>query len=158
MKIHKYIATSLGMGHLPIAPGTVGAIFGILVQFIINSFLGSKGFNQTEILFLNVVAIIFVTFLGLAAIKKVHTIWEHDASKIVIDEVVGVWITALFLPLNWKYYLYALIIFRFFDIAKPLFIKKFDQMHNDWSVMLDDVLAGIYGLITMQLLIHFNII
>jgi phosphatidylglycerophosphatase A len=158
MKLQKYIATSLGMGYAPVAPGTAGAILGIIMLFLFNKLLVYVNLDQAIITALDIVAIIFVTFLGFVAIKKVHTIWEHDASKIVIDEVVGVWITALFLPLNWKYYLYALIIFRFFDIAKPLFIKKFDQMHNDWSVMLDDVLAGIYGLITMQLLIHFNII
>jgi len=158
MKLQKYIVTSLGMGYAPVAPGTAGAILGIILLFLFNKMLIYFDISQVNMLMLDIVAIVFVTFLGVAAIKKVHTIWEHDASKIVIDEVVGVWITALFLPVTWQYYLYALIIFRFFDIAKPLFIKKFDQMHNDWSVMLDDVLAGIYGLITMQLLLYYNLI
>ncbi len=158
MKIQKYIATSLGMGYVPVAPGTAGAILGIILLFLFNKLLVYYNISQAAMYILDIVAIVFVMIIGVAAIKKVHTIWEHDASKIVIDEVVGVWITALFLPVTWQYYLYALIIFRFFDIAKPLFIKKFDQMHNDWSVMLDDVLAGIYGLITMQLLVFFKLI
>jgi len=158
MKLQKYIATSLGMGYVPVAPGTAGAILGIILLFLFNKLLVYYNISQAAMYILDIVAIVFVMFIGVAAIKKVHTIWEHDASKIVIDEVVGVWITALFLPVTWQNYLYALIIFRFFDIAKPLFIKKFDQMHNDWSVMLDDVLAGIYGLITMQLLVFFKLI
>ena len=158
MKLQKYIATSLGMGYVPVAPGTAGAILGIILLFLFNKLLVYYNISQATMYILDIVAIVFVMIIGVAAIKKVHTIWEHDASKIVIDEVVGVWITALFLPVTWQYYLYALIIFRFFDIAKPLFIKKFDQMHNDWSVMLDDVLAGIYGLLTMQLLVFFKLI
>ena len=47
------------------------------------------------------------------------------------------------IPLNWKYYLYALVIFRFFDILKPFYIRRLDKMKSDWSVMLDDVLAGL---------------
>jgi len=130
----------------------------IILLYFLNKFLYITHISENLIILLDLLAIIFTTIVGVYATKKVHKIWPHDDNKIVIDEVVGVWIAALALPLNWHYYLYALIIFRFFDITKPFFIKKFDQMHNDWSVMLDDVLAGIYSFITLQLLIYFNII
>jgi len=156
MKFQKYIATGLGSGYSSLAPGTAGAILGILLLFIFNKLLFTYNVSSVYITILDLVAIIFFSFLGVYSIKEVHQIWPHDDNKIVIDEVVGVWIAALCVPLNWKYYLAALVLFRFFDIVKPFFIKKFDQMHNDWSVMLDDILAGVYALITLQIFIHFN--
>jgi phosphatidylglycerophosphatase A len=151
MRVHKLISTGLGTGYAPIAPGTVGALFGIIVFFIINSVLVYFNLSPSAILILDLVLIIFFTFLGVFSIKKVHQIWEHDANKIVIDEVVGVCIAALFIPLNWQYYFMAFVLFRFFDIVKPLGIKRLDQKITDWGVMLDDILAGVYALTVLQL-------
>ena len=158
MNIHKIIASGLGTGFAPIAPGTAGSILGVFLFWIFNYLL--KGFNISfrMILFLNLFAIIFVMLIGVYSIKKVHKQWEHDASQIVIDEIIGVWIAAFAVPLMWKYYLYAIILFRFFDITKPFFIRKLDKMNSNWSVMLDDVLAGTYSLIVIQVLLYFNII
>ncbi len=158
MRFHKIIATGLGSGYSPFAPGTAGSIVGIVLFYISNFYMYFFHFNNTAILFLNFFAIVFFLLLGVYSIHNVHKIWEHDANKIVIDEVVGVWIAIYAMPFEWQYYLYALILFRFFDIAKPLFIRKLDNMPGDWSVMLDDVLAGIYSLIVIQVLFHFNII
>jgi phosphatidylglycerophosphatase A len=109
-----------------------------------------KGFGKEAVCVLNLTAIVLSVFIGVAAIKKVHAIWPHDAPSIVIDEIAGVWITAFMIPLNWKYYLYALVIFRFFDILKPLYIRKLDDLKSDWSVMLDDLLAGVYGFVVLE--------
>ncbi len=158
MKFHKIIASGLGAGFAPVAPGTAGSILGIFLIGIFNYQLTGLYFDSRIILSLNLLAIIFMLFLGVYSIKIVHTQWEHDASQIVIDEIVGIWIAALAIPFSWKYYLYALILFRFFDITKPLFIKHFDNMKNDWSVMLDDVLAGIYSMISIHILLYFDVI
>ncbi len=158
MRIHKIIATGLGSGYSPYAPGTAGSIVGIVLFYLFNYLMQYLNINSTIILFINLFAIIFTLLLGVYSISKVHTIWEHDANKIVIDEVVGVWIAIFAMPLQWQYYLYALILFRFFDIAKPLFIKRIDKMKGDWSVMIDDVLAGVYSLIVIQILYYFNLI
>jgi len=153
---HKIIASGLGTGYSPVAPGTVGATLGILVIYFLNLVLISLKINSNTIVFLNLVAIILVLLIGVYAIKKVHSTWKHDASEIVIDEIVGVWIAVFAMPFDWHYYVYALLIFRFFDIVKPLFIQKLDAMKSDWSVMLDDVLAGIYSLIVIQTLYYIN--
>jgi phosphatidylglycerophosphatase A len=158
MKIQKYIATSLGAGYSSIAPGTVGAVFGIILLFFFNKLLLSLNCNKVCLLASDFVAIIFVTYFGVKAINKVHEIWPHDDNRIVIDEVVGVWIAALWLPVTWKYYFLAFLTFRFFDIVKPLFIRRFDKMKTDWSVMLDDILAGVYALIVMQIIFFLNLI
>ena len=158
MKVSKIIASGLGTGFAPIAPGTVGSILGIFLWWILNYLLTGFNIDFRNILLLNLLAIIVILIVGVFSIKNVHKQWEHDAPEIVIDEIVGVWIAALALPFDRLYYLYALILFRFFDIAKPLFIRKFDNMKNNWSVMLDDVLAGIYSFVLIQILLYFKII
>ena len=158
MKLHKIIASGLGTGYAPLAPGTAGSILGILLFYLFNYTLNSFNIEPWLVLSLNLFAIIFVLVFGVFSIKNVHAIWEHDASKIVIDEIVGVWIAVFAMPFQWQYYLYALLLFRFFDITKPLYIRRLDNMGGDWSVMLDDVLAGIYSLIVLQALYFLNIL
>ncbi|MCF6171112.1 MAG: phosphatidylglycerophosphatase A [Bacteroidales bacterium] len=158
MKLHKIIASGLGTGFVPFAPGTAGSVLGILLFYSFNFVLNRLITEPWLVFALNLFAIIFVLFVGAYSIKMVHKIWEHDAPQIVIDEIAGVWIAVVAMPFKWQYYLYALLLFRFFDIMKPLFIKRFDRMKNDWSVMLDDVLAGIYSLIVIQVLFYFKLI
>jgi len=155
MKIHKLIATAFGSGYAPIAPGTAGSLVGIIMLYVINLLLTTFGLQQPVVLLINAAFIVGVTIGGLYSIKKVHQIWEHDAQKIVIDEVAGVWIAAFMIPLRWEYYALALIFFRFFDIVKPFFIRKIDRQTSNCSVMLDDVLAGIYAFIVLQTIMYF---
>ncbi|NPA68047.1 MAG: phosphatidylglycerophosphatase A [Chlorobi bacterium] len=157
MKISEITASGLGTGYSPVAPGTAGSVLGIILLWIFNLGLQKLNFEQPEILVLNSAVIFIIIFSGVWSIKKVHETWEHDAGKIVIDEIAGVWIAAFSAPLNLYYYMAALTLFRFFDITKPLYIKKFDNMKNNWSVMLDDILAGIYSLIILRMLIYFDI-
>ncbi len=152
-KIAKLIVTAFGTGYAPKAPGTAGSIFGVIFLYFFNAFLYLQTEDYLTILLLNFVLIIITLFIGVWATKRVHQEWKHDSGKIVIDEVVGIFITLLAAPLDWRYYLLGLILFRIFDIWKPLLIRKIDNLHSDWSVMLDDVLAGIYGFIVMYILI-----
>ena len=158
IKLHKIIASGLGSGFFPIAPGTAGSILGIGLLYAVNYLLNYLGYQELTVILINLFAIILMTFIGVLSIKVVHRTWKHDASEIVIDEIVGVWIAVLAMPFQWQYYLYALILFRFFDIVKPLFIRRLDKMQGDWSVMLDDVLAGVYSLIVLQTLYFLNIL
>lgn len=158
MRIYKLIASGLGTGYAPIAPGTAGSMLGILVFYFLNFVLNKLEFQQPLILILNLVVIIIVLLTGVFSIKKVHQRWHHDASQIVIDEIVGVWIAVFALPFQWQYYLYGFILFRFFDIVKPLFIKKIDRLKSNWSVMLDDVLAGVYANIVLQVVVYINVL
>ncbi len=157
MKFSKVIASGLGTGYAPVAPGTAGSLLGIVVFYLLNFVSYKLDFHELLILVLNLVVIVGFLFLGVYAIKNVHKEWEHDASKIVIDEIVGVWIAVIAIPLHWQYYLLGFVLFRFFDIIKPLFIRKLDNLKSDWSVILDDVLAGVYANIVIQLILYFKI-
>ena len=157
MRLHKLIATGLGTGYSPVAPGTAGAALGIVVFYLFNLGFTLLKINEPLILALDLVVILTVLLLGVFSIKKVHKTWTHDAQLIVIDEVVGVWIAVFALPFHWQYYLAAFVMFRFFDILKPLYIRKLDNLKTDWSVMLDDVVAGVYANLILQLVVFSKI-
>lgn len=87
---------------------------------------------------------------------RVEEIWGKDHNRVVIDEVAGMCITLLFVPLKWQYTLIGLVLFRFFDILKPFGIRKLEKLPGGWGVMADDVLAGIYANIILQLVMVFE--
>ena len=90
------------------------------------------------------------TILGTWATARLQPYWGEDPSRVVVDEMVGVWIPLLVVqPKEWAWALAALVLFRFFDIVKPLGIKKLDRKTGAFWVMGDDILGGIYALVVM---------
>ncbi len=158
MRFSKIIASGLGTGFAPIAPGTVGALLGVVLFYGLNILWFDLRLQAMMIYALNLAVIILVLLVGVYSIRKVHEIWPHDASRIVIDEVVGVWIAVFALPFDYRIYLYGFILFRFFDILKPFYIKRIDRLKSSWSVMLDDVLAGVYANIVLQIVLYFKVL
>ena len=77
--------------------------------------------------------------------------WGKDSNKVVMDEWIGMSISLFLLPVNWGYMVAAFVLFRFFDIAKPLYIRKAESLPSGWGVMADDILAGIYSNIVLQI-------
>lgn len=76
----------------------------------------------------------------------------EDPSRVVVDEMVGVWIPLLAVPDNDKWIWYvvaAFVLFRAFDIAKPLGIRKMESLRGGVGVMMDDILAGVYSFILL---------
>lgn len=96
------------------------------------------------------------TFIGVWSSSMVEPLWGKDPARVVIDEVAGMCISLLFLPVNVKYLLSALILFRFFDIVKPLLIRKMESLPAGWGIMMDDVLAGVYTNILLQVVLWFK--
>ena len=148
--IYKTIATSFGLGYAPIAPGTVGAMGGVALLWFASLGVISYKFHTFQMGFL--ILIVLTTVIGAWATKQLEQEWGEDPSKVVIDEVVGVWIALFWLPLNWPHFLIGFCLFRLFDIWKPLGIRKLEKIPNGWGVMLDDVAAGIYANICLQLI------
>lgn len=142
--LHKLIGTGMGLGYIPLAPGTMGSLGGCLVAVVIKQY---TAWPDVLLVFL-----IFLFFLiGVYCSDKLETDWGKDPSRIVIDEIVGMWIALWALPSGWLYILAAFILFRFFDIYKPLFIRKLENLKGGWGIMMDDVLAGIYANLAIQL-------
>ena len=96
-------------------------------------------------------AIVVVTALGTWATARLMPFWGDDPSRVVVDEMVGVWIPLLACPPLtedshwWAWCLAALVLFRFFDILKPLGIRRIDRMRGAFYVMADDIVAGLYS-------------
>ena len=146
----KFIATGFGSGYSPIAPGTAGALVACLMLWGFHEFWPAfyGGVESWPGLLLLICGFFF---LGVKSAGEVEKEWGHDASKIVVDEMVGLWIAMLFVPFSLLNLTIAFVLFRIFDIWKPLGIRRMEKFNGGWGVMMDDVLAGVYSLIVMHL-------
>ena len=140
--MNKAIASIFGIGYIK-GGGTVAAV----VTCIAIYFLWQQPvFNSLYLLMLT----IFITILGIYTGNQVEAAWGKDSSKVVIDEVAGMLVTMLFVPANLHFLLAGLVLFRFFDILKPLYIRKMEDFPGGTGVMMDDILAGVYANILLQ--------
>lgn len=139
----------MGAGFSPIAPGTAGAALACGVLWGIQKL---ELFTTYSPFFIGL--IIICTVLGVVSTNYLEKSWGKDPSKVVMDEVIGMWITMLFVPFSGVNLLIGFILFRFFDIAKPLGIRKLEALPKGVGVMADDVLAGIYANIVLQIVIR----
>jgi len=150
MLFHKITSTSLGIGYIGKGAGTVAAVVTCLVWYF--SLLGQSNFLIPAIITL------LISGLGIWSANRVEPSWGKDHQRVVIDEVAGMCIALLWVPVTLVNVLLALLLFRFFDIVKPLFIKKLENWPGGWGVMFDDILAGIYANIVLQVFLKVNLI
>jgi phosphatidylglycerophosphatase A len=140
----KYFATLFGIGFIPLAPGTFGSLFAILIWYV---FIDLFSIFYFIVLFLFVLSVSFYfTDIYLDNYKK------KDPSEVIIDEFLGQSIPLLFI-VNFNIYevLIAFVTFRFFDIYKIYPINKMEDLKGSYGVILDDIVAGIYSLIILML-------
>ncbi|MBT3168375.1 MAG: phosphatidylglycerophosphatase A [Candidatus Cloacimonetes bacterium] len=149
-KTSVYISTLFGIGYFPKAPGTAGTLFAAMVYFILpEKWIGSV-YLILSILFLSLISVLFIS----KAEKKLG----HDNGKIVIDEFFGYFVAMMFLPKSLLILTLAFILFRFFDIFKPEPVNVLQKLPKGWGVMADDIMAGIYTNICLQILLYFKYI
>ena len=149
----KFFASGFGTGYSPVAPGTVGSALACVILFFLNQFFPNQfpGEGIDSLFFIILILVFFA--IGVYAGNFLEPEWGEDPSKIVIDEMVGLWIAMLFIPFTIVNLAVAFVLFRFFDITKPLGIRKLENFKNGWGVMLDDVLAGVYANLVLQVII-----
>lgn len=135
------IGTSLGAGFWPWGPGTAGAVMGTAIWLVLY-----QGLSTGWLLAVMAVLIAVFTWLGTWATSRLMPYWGDDPKRVVIDEVVGVWVALLGASSPWGA-LVALVLFRFFDIVKPLGVRALDRRKGAFWVMADDLLAGFYAFI-----------
>ena len=132
---------------MPKAPGTAGAIEGILVYLLMERLRLGEYFPH---------AIIFFLIVGIWASSRVEHLWGHDAQRIVIDEVVGQMITfgiaAGRYQLSAFYIILGFGLFRLFDIKKPFPIRHLERLKGGLGVVADDVGAGLYALAVLTVI------
>ncbi len=149
--IEKFLGSGFYTGYIPFASGTMGSLAALLIYYI-------PGFENHFIL---IPAIIIFTFYGIYVGTKFESVYGKDPAECTIDEVVGMWITLLFLPKSLILSILAFFIWRAFDIIKPYPARDLENLNGGLGIMIDDVVAGIYSLVFVHLIliifIQFNI-
>lgn len=158
--------TTFGVGYLPLAPGTWGSAVGVVIYLgvtwldaAIELHLLDRGWNSLQVnaWVHTVILIVFLLFclLGIwAANRATHLFKNKDPQQAVVDEVIGQLIVFLFVPFvsHWGFILAGFLLFRLFDIWKPYPIDSLQNLPAGIGVCADDILAGIYGGVCLNLI------
>nr|VFJ47565.1 MAG: phosphatidylglycerophosphatase [Candidatus Kentron sp. DK] len=137
------LSLGFGAGLSPFAPGTMGTLIGVAFYLVLYPLPLSW--------YLPIVAVSFILGIRLCE-KTARALGVHDHPAIVWDEIVGFLITMIAAPTGWEWILAGFGLFRLFDILKPWPIGVIDaRVRGGFGIMLDDLLAGVYGLILLQL-------
>ena len=148
------IATFFGVGRLRPGPGTWGSAAALLLWAALAHELNPA--LRTPVV---IVLAILITLIGIPAATQVaRSSGSKDPQFVVIDEVAGQLIALIAVPLGWKTFLAGFILFRAFDIVKPPPVRQLEELPEGTGIVLDDVAAGIYAFVGMQLLLHFGLL
>jgi phosphatidylglycerophosphatase A len=132
-------------------PGTYASAITVAIWWIACHFIAPGWLVPVAIL-----ASVAITFGGIPPSTVVaRESGREDPGFVVIDEVAGQMIALIGLPLSWNYLLASFILFRSFDIVKPFPLRRLENLPEGTGIMMDDVGAGLYALILLQLWLHF---
>ncbi len=141
----KCFSSVLFIGYIPFASGTFATAFTVLPYLLLRG-------NMP--LYLSVT--VFLFFAGvLASTEAEKLLGEKDPHKVVIDELVGFLVTMAFVPSGTPYIIAGFLLFRLFDIWKPWPIRGLQALPGGWGIMIDDVLAGVYANVLLQIAAYF---
>ena len=143
-KLALIIATGGHAGYIPIAPGTGGSALGLVLFSLV------RVFGRLDLEFYLVV-VVFGLGIWSSTVATRH-FGDEDPSVVVIDEVVGMLITLLWVPVGWFGVMVGFVAFRAFDIIKPFPTSSAERLPGGWGIMIDDVIAGIYAQMSIRLL------
>jgi len=143
-RLHILLATWFGCGYAPAAPGTAGSAAGILIAWLL---ISQAGLSALWLIPLTAL----LTPLGIwAAGATARDLGREDPGLVVVDEVLGQWLTAAaILRPTWQSFVLAFALFRIFDITKPWPVRKLEALHGGLGIVADDLLAGVYGAVLM---------
>lgn len=146
------VATFFGAGFLKPGPGTCASAITAALWLIAASLLHH---NTQHLLIATLIALTLSIALGIPAATRVaRESQRKDPGFVVIDEVAGQLIALLALTPDWPHALLALLLFRFFDILKPPPIRRLEALPEGTGIVVDDLAAGVYALIVVQLVSH----
>jgi len=139
------LATWFGAGYSPFAPGTAGSLAAIVIAFLVRGWVEPWQFA----IWAAVLAAPAVWAAGVTA----QIVGRKDPGIVVVDEVIGQWITlAGAQTLDWKTALAAFALFRLFDIWKPPPVRQLEALPGGIGINADDAMAGVYGAVVLYLL------
>ncbi len=158
---HVIVSTAFGLGFVPLAPGTAGALLALAIWILLYFLL-----SPALLLAVTILLILLSLFVGVWTDNVMEKYWGEDPRAVVIDELFGTWIAALgavcvqgpsYLPVTLAVIGFAL--FRVIDITKPLGCRWVDRnIHGGWGCMLDDALAGFYALVLTLIVRYLHLV
>lgn len=146
---HRVVGSVFGAGFSPFAPGTVGALVALLIWWLIAQYWPAFETHSS----FQFIIILIACIIGTWSSDKLEVVWGKDPSKVVVDELAGMWISLFLIPVNNLNLILGFFIFRLLDIFKPLGVRKGEDLPGGFGIMADDVIAGIYTNLALQLLI-----
>ena len=138
------IATAGFTGYAPVAPGTVGSLVGLLILFAVRA-------TGNPLLELGVLVVVVVSGIWSAGVVE-RDVGIEDPGIVVVDEVAGMLLTLLWIPLTWPTALVGFLAFRIFDIIKPFPARSAERLPGGWGIMADDLFAAVYASIVVRLM------
>lgn len=132
--------TGFGVGYCPIAPGTAGSILGFLLFLPFHT--------APRLYALPILALLFG--LGIYTTHFAFAIFDaKDPSNIVIDEIVAILLVLFLLPptATFIWWVFGFLLFRLFDITKPIGVREAERLPGGWGIMADDIIAALYTLL-----------
>ena len=143
--VNKAIVSVFFIGYLPLIPGTFGSLAGIGLFCLLRQ-------ANSFVYFLSLAIVIL---LGLSVSGRAEKLFnKKDPSRVVIDEVAGMLVALVFMPLDLRIIILGFILFRIFDTVKPYPADKIQNLHGAVGIMADDIIAGIYTNIVLQVVLN----
>jgi phosphatidylglycerophosphatase A len=134
------LATVLGIGYAPVAPGTFGSLAGLALWWILPA---------TDVV--QAVAIVALFVAGSWSGNVAERYYGRtDPGEVVVDEVMGMLITLFMNPVGWRGAIAALLLFRVFDVIKPYPANRLEKLHGGVGVMADDGMAAVYANLALR--------
>jgi phosphatidylglycerophosphatase A len=134
------------VGCFPFIPGTFGSIAGLILFYFIK-----------DNMFVYITFTLLLTILGFLISGKTERVFgKKDAQCIVIDEVCGMLLSLIFIPYDIKLVFAGLVLFRIFDATKPYPIDKLQTLKGSAGIMSDDIVAGLYTNIVLQIVLRLT--
>lgn len=129
------LATFGYVGHFPFAPGTAGSAAALALYALVR-WAGSPALDVA------VIVVLFAAGCWAGTVAEAHSD-RTDPGFVVLDEVVGMLLTLLFVPVTWVGALVGFFLFRLFDIVKPWPIRRLERLPGGWGIVVDDLAAGL---------------
>lgn len=147
------VGSFFGIGLMGKGGGTIASIATVAVWW-----LGALYLDPGILFYVTLVGAFVAMLVGIYVAEVMA--WEldkKDPSEVVIDEVAGQLIALIAIPFHWKYALASLILFRVFDILKPPPVRNLEALPGGQGIMMDDVAAGLYALLIMQVILRLQL-
>ncbi len=144
----KLIFTGFYSGYLPFASGTAAAIIAMSLYFLEFLIFGKY------VIFSNLIILLVLFFPSIKIADYGEKYFgRKDPKEVVIDEIIGYWISVAFFPFGWRIMIIAFFLFRIFDILKPYPIKKLEKCRGGIGIVLDDAVSGVYANLILRVII-----